>query len=247
MRRALALLLPLALAGCSRSYERSVTAWCEARIREPVKLGGGMIQAGFDPKETLRVKRGVFIGSVWVDVAHGSGGRVMRLAEDRAILFMPSLGAEPLVVTPDGAVAPAARTFPCDGMRTISPDGQWIDCGRCVSGAGGACTGVSLERVSPDGTHAGSATIQAPDDSCQFRRAYVLWYDRHGRAYVLASCSRGTRMLFRTDFAGDPERFTASRGTEDAKTWQEAVGKFELFSWKSFEPLHGQPNTPIPR
>jgi hypothetical protein len=246
MRRVLALFLLLALAGCSRSYTRSVTAWCEARVREPVRLGGGMIQAGFDPRETLRVKRGVFIATVWVDVAQGSGGRVMRLAGDRAILFMPKLGAEALVVTPDGAVRPIASVFPCDGFRTVSPDGKWIDCARCAPGTSTACSHLSLERVSPDGAHAGSATIDAPDESCQFRRAYINWYDRPGRAYVLASCAKGSRVLFRTDFTGLPERFTTPGGTEDKATWHDAIGRFALLPWKGSEPLHGQPNTAIP-
>lgn len=246
MRRfALVLAFLLVASGCSRRYERPVNGWCKVRVREPVHLGGGMIQAGPDERDTVFVRdRGP---GRWRDVAEGTGGSVARLADDRAVLFVPSLGVPGVLITPEGLVKPLAEAFPCEGFRTFSTDGNYVDCGRCTEGAADTCRAVTLERSSVAGGGAESAAIEAPDASCRFRRPGVSWYDHKGRAYLLAACESGARVLFRTGLAGDPEKFTDPKGNENAKTWYQAIGRFELFDPKAFHPVRGRENEPIPR
>ena len=170
-----------------------------------------------------------------------------RLGDDHAVLYVPFLGAPGLLITPDGAVKPLAEVFPCDGFRTFSPDGRRVDCGKCTEGAADSCHAVTIERSLVAGGGAGSTVVEVPDVSCRFRRPGVSWYDRQGRAYVLAACENGARVLFRTGGAADPERFTDPKGNEDAKTWYEAIGRFELLDPKPLHPVRGRENQPIPR
>jgi hypothetical protein len=234
--------LCLALAGCSRSYERPITDWCRVRVREPLMGGGGMVQAGPDEKETLFVRK----EGRWSEVGHGSSGRVTRLAGDRAVLWYPSLGGPGLFVTQDGAARPVSGLFPCAGWQTISPDGRWIDCGTCREGGLASCRAVDIQRRSLDGSVSGEAAAD-PAGACRFRVPGVRWYDAGGRAYALAECADGSRVLFRADFASDVERFASTRAIDDAPGWYQAVGRVSLRDPKAFQPLRERPDAPIPR
>jgi hypothetical protein len=232
----------MALSGCSRSYERPVNDWCRVRVREPVMGGGGMVQAGPDQKETLSVRK----DGRWREVGHGSYGRVMRLAGDRAVFWFPSLGAPGLIVTPDGA-RPSSEVFPCAGWLTVSPDGAKVDCGTCPGSTPAACGTLFLERRGLDGSAGGSATADA-GSGCRFRKPGVLWYDDSGGgAYALAECADGSRVLFRTDFATDVERFTSPRAIDDRNTWSGIAKRLIFRDPKGAEDLRGTPLAPIRR
>ena len=246
-RLVLAALAALVASGCSRRYERQVTEWCRVRVREPLHGGGGMVQAGPDQREILEVRR----GGGWKEVGRGSEGSVLPLARNRAVLWQPSITQSPLAVTPNGTARPIDDVFPCRGSntwRTISPGGDAVDCGTCVSGdalndtvyTNRVCRAVALERRTADGARAGSATVDVGGADCRFRRPGVQWYDAKDRAYSLAECRDGTRVLFRTDFGADPpERFASPGATEDPKGWIQAVGRLSLLYPKSFEALRG--------
>ena len=192
-----------------------------------------MVQFGPDQRETLYVRRG---GS-WTEIGHGTRGRMTLFAGGRAILWVPSLGAPLLVVTPDGISRSASQVFPCAGSLTISPDGAWVDCGTCTSGGLLACEAIAIERRAADGTPAGGAKAAAA--GCRFRRPGVSWYDTKCRAYALASCPDGSRALFRTDFTSPVERITSPLALDDAKSWYGPAGKVALSDSKAFGPLDG--------
>ncbi len=240
-----ALGLSFLAAGCSRSYERPVNGWCKIRVREPMRLGGGTAQGGPNERDTVFVRDRR--PDRWKDVAKGTGGSVARIADDHAVLFVPSPGAPGLLVTPDGAVKPLAEVFPCDGLRTISPDGRRVDCARCVEGAADGCRTVSLDRFPAAGGKSVPTTVDAPDASCRFRRPGVRWYDPRGRAYLLAVCANGASTLYRAGGAAVAEKFTSPNGSEDPKSWHAAIGQIELLEPKPLHPIRGRPNEAIPR
>jgi hypothetical protein len=246
MRRlAVLLLLSAAAAACSRGYERPVNGWCKVRVREPVRLGGGSAQAGGADRDTVLV-RGPRPDR-WKEVAKGTGGLVARLAEDHVVLFVPSLGAPGVVIAPDGSARPLAEVFPCEGIRTTTPDGRRMDCGRCTEGAGEDCRAVGIEPFSFSGGRAESTRFAVANASCRFRQTGVRWYDQKGRAYLLADCAGGARILYRVGASAEPERFADPKGTEDARSWYEAIGRIELLDPKPLHRIRGKANEPIPR
>jgi hypothetical protein len=203
-----------------------------------------MIQGGPDERDTVLVRNRR--PGRWKDVASGSGGFVARLADDHAVLFVPSLGVPGVLITPDGAVKPLEEAFPCAGFRTFSPDGRYVDCGKCAEGAANSCRAVTLQRTSVVGGGAESMVVTMPDTSCRFRRPGVSWYDLQGRAFLLAACENGAHVLFRTSLVGEPEKFADPKGTEDRNTWYVALG-FAPLEPKMFHPVRGRENEPIPR
>jgi hypothetical protein len=117
-----------AVGGCSQTKDVSVNAWFQIRTKRPVRQG---IFTFGSPSESYRIRS----GWGWREIARGSGGGVVRLQRDTAVLFAPGR-SEPRRIIYEGEKA--AQVIPefleCDGPITVSPDGAFLDCTRCTTG-----------------------------------------------------------------------------------------------------------------
>src|SRR5262245_9932657 len=128
--------------GCSQTKDISVNAWFQIRAKRPVRQG--IFTLGPDPSESYRLRSRLG----WREIAHGSGGAVVRLQRDTAVLFSPGR-SEPRRIIYEGEKA--AHVIPefleCDGPITVSPDGAFLDCTRCTAGQSQlACREGSITR-----------------------------------------------------------------------------------------------------
>src|SRR5579864_7193295 len=122
------LILGAALAGCVRTQDRPVTTWFKVEVTTPVRLAHGHIPL---VPPTLERYQALMDGR-WRFVAKGRRGQVMRLADDRAVLFTPSSGSNAWILYQGQTVARALQdVIPCAGNIVVSPPGDRLDCLHC--------------------------------------------------------------------------------------------------------------------